>query len=203
MDQTVRDALARWPDVPAAYGWLSLDPRGAWRFHPEGKAADGGPGEPITNTQILAFIGRNYLADEAGNWYFQNGPQRAYVRIDAAPLILRYAGQGEGWMDHTGATRQAPTQWWLDDLGRLFARTDRGPAMVDDRELMAVLDDLRLAEAGQENDVTLDRLATLSPGESLHVVHKGAAAPTALACISSADMPTVLGFIPYPTPKAS
>ena len=53
MDQSVKDAIARWPDVPAAYGWLSLDARGRWRFHPQGLSAQGGPGESITNPQIL------------------------------------------------------------------------------------------------------------------------------------------------------
>jgi len=28
MDQSVLDAQIRWPDVPAAYGWLSLSARG-------------------------------------------------------------------------------------------------------------------------------------------------------------------------------
>ncbi|WZB62090.1 DUF2946 family protein [Achromobacter xylosoxidans] len=52
----MKDAIARWPDVPAAYGWLSLDARGRWRFHPQGLSAQGGPGESITNPQILDFI---------------------------------------------------------------------------------------------------------------------------------------------------
>ena len=73
MDQSVKDAIARWPDVPAAHGWLSLDARGRWRFHPQGLSAQGGPGESITNPQILDFIGRNYAHDDAGRWFFQNG----------------------------------------------------------------------------------------------------------------------------------
>ena len=85
MDQSVKDAIARWPDVPAAHGWLSLDARGRWRFHPQGLSAQGGPGESITNPQILDFIGRNYAHDDAGRWFFQNGPQRVYLRLDAAP----------------------------------------------------------------------------------------------------------------------
>ena len=59
MDASVQDAIARWPDVPAVFGWLSLDPRGRWRLHPQGQAAHGGAGESITNTQILGFINRN------------------------------------------------------------------------------------------------------------------------------------------------
>lgn len=85
MDDDVKAALVRWPNVPAVAGWLSLDGRGRWHLHPQGDAAEGGPGESITNTQILAFIERNYEHDDQGRWFFQNGPQRVYVRIDAAP----------------------------------------------------------------------------------------------------------------------
>src|SRR3546814_2832342 len=96
MDSSVKAALAKWPDVPAVYGWLSLDERGRWRLHPQGDAAHGGPGESIDNTQIQAFIGRNYASDSQGRWYFQNGPQRVYVRLDAAPCLLRRADDGIG-----------------------------------------------------------------------------------------------------------
>ncbi|XOT98625.1 DUF2946 family protein, partial [Alcaligenes pakistanensis] len=34
------------------------------------------------------FFNRNYQADEKGRWFIQNGPQRVYVRLDAAPLIV-------------------------------------------------------------------------------------------------------------------
>jgi len=30
MDQTVLRSLAKWPEVPAVYGWLALDRRGNW-----------------------------------------------------------------------------------------------------------------------------------------------------------------------------
>ena len=44
MDQSVLDAVKRWPDVPAVYGWLSLTARGEWKLHPLGDAQDGGAG---------------------------------------------------------------------------------------------------------------------------------------------------------------
>ncbi|HYG42658.1 MAG TPA: DUF2946 family protein, partial [Bordetella sp.] len=140
MDSSVKAALAKWPDVPAVYGWLSLDERGRWRLHPDGDAADGGPGDSITNTQILEFIGRNYEGDEQGRWYFQNGPQRVYLRLDAAPYLLRRADDGIGLTTHTGLPVHAVAAWWLDDTGRLYAQADAGPAMIEGRELPAVLD---------------------------------------------------------------
>ena len=34
------------------------------------------------------FIARNYEADEHGRWFFQNGPQRVFVDLELAPLVL-------------------------------------------------------------------------------------------------------------------
>src|SRR3546814_12269321 len=38
MDENVIAAMARWPDVPDVFGWLSLTERGQWRLHPQGAA---------------------------------------------------------------------------------------------------------------------------------------------------------------------
>lgn len=115
MDASVKDAIARWPDVPAVFGWLSLDPRGRWRLHPQGQAAAGGPGESITNAQIQGFIDRNYERDDAGRWFFQNGPQRVFLRLDAAPYVLRLDDAGRALLTHTGQAVSAVSGWWLDD----------------------------------------------------------------------------------------
>lgn len=79
MDETVLAAMARWPDVPHVYGWLSLTARGQWRMR----------GEPIANAAIRDFIGRNYGCDEDGRWFFQNGPQRVYVTLELTPWVYR------------------------------------------------------------------------------------------------------------------
>lgn len=142
MDPSVIDAMRRWPNVPSVYGWLSLTARGYWRLHPLGDAARGGPGESISNEQILAFINRNYAADNNGAWFFQNGPQRVYVRIDAAPLILRTRADAGQLQTHHGISVTAIRHWWLDDQGRLFAQTNLGPGMVDDRDLPTISEHL-------------------------------------------------------------
>src|SRR5690606_16394770 len=103
MDEQVLEAMQRWPDVPAVYGWLSLDRRGVWRLHEGGDAGGGGVGGVITNEQIIGFINRNYTRDDLGRWFFQNGPQRVYVRVDGAPYVLRSIGdQASGLETHTG-----------------------------------------------------------------------------------------------------
>ena len=80
MDDIVKAALAKWPNVPAVFGWLSLSGRGDWRIKDD----------PIENEAIKEFIGRNYMNDGCGNWFFQNGPQRVFVNLDR-PSVRRRA----------------------------------------------------------------------------------------------------------------
>ena len=148
MDAIVRAAIARWPNVPDIFGWLSLTITGQWRLHPKGDAltpdtAGSYPhGESISNTQILGFINRNYGHADSGRWFFQNGPQRVFVRLDAAPLVLSTRADGSGLMTHTNQQVTSISHWWFDDLGHLYAETDLGPGLIAGRDLMQVLDKL-------------------------------------------------------------
>lgn len=200
MDDQVIKAMARWPDVPAAYGWLSLDARGRWRLHPAGDAAAGSPGQTITHPGVLAFMDRNYTC-ESRDWYVQNGPQRAYVRLDAAPYVLRRADAGPGLQTHTGLAAGQVTHWWLDEGGRLYATTVLGPGMVDDRELSPLLERLRTA-AGEPALHALEQgLADASaalPGISLD-----GSPPAPLARLARADLPGRLGFHADPAPRTA
>ncbi|MCD8504525.1 MAG: DUF2946 family protein [Burkholderiaceae bacterium] len=135
MDPSVIQAIERWPNVPAVYGWLSLTVRGQWRLHPGGNATEATTGESISNPQILAFINRNYGHDELGRWFFQNGPQRVYVRLDGAPWIV-FADDSIGALStHTGLTIASVTKLWIDELGNLFLLTEHGPGLLIDRDL--------------------------------------------------------------------
>ena len=91
MDDIVRQALAKWPDVPHCTGWLLLDRRGDWRLRDDAAQAAGALGSPIRHAALIAFIARNYEADEHGQWFFQNGPQRVYVELAYTPWIVRLA----------------------------------------------------------------------------------------------------------------
>jgi len=168
MDDAVLAAIQRWPDVPAVSGWLSLDQRGRWRLHPNGDADQGGPGESITSSAILAFIDRNYARADDGRWFFQNGPQRVYVRLDAAPYILRVNGDGSGLQTHTGLAIGRISAWWLDEDGRLYADTDAGPGMLDGRDMPRVLDALFLADGKP----ALESLAALPLNGTLAVAYR-------------------------------
>ncbi len=89
MDEAVRQAMARWPNVPVCYGWLALDRRGQWRMRNEFAQQHGLSGDPIRHEALVGFIERNYLRDERGAWYFQNGPQRVFISLAYTPWIVR------------------------------------------------------------------------------------------------------------------
>ena len=125
MDEIVARSLAKWPNVPAVYGWLSLDRRGQWRIK----------GERIANAALRDFIARNYEPDPQGRWFFQNGPQRVYVRLDYTPLVVHF--EGEALRDHRGRPF-SPKAMFLDDLGSVLVAGEGTAALLDDRDLARV-----------------------------------------------------------------
>jgi len=135
MDEIVEAALRKWPNVPHCYGWLGLDARGDWYLRDAAAQAAGAfpavKGSRILHDRLRAFIERNYAADADGCWYFQNGPQRVYVELEAAPWIWRLASGpgGATATSHTGrAARFAGA--WLDEAGRLFLVSAFGAGLV-------------------------------------------------------------------------
>jgi hypothetical protein len=152
MDEIVRAAMRKWPTVPHCYGWLALDARGDWYLRDERtQAAAPFPqlkGSRIEHDGLREFIQRNYEADARGCWYFQNGPQRVYVELEAAPWVLRLQ-QGVGaarWQLSTRDGRSASCHAaWLDEGGRLFLDCDIGFGLLHslDTEVAA-----RAVEAG-------------------------------------------------------
>jgi hypothetical protein len=128
LDEIVREAIAKWPNVPAVFGWLTLTARGDWRIR----------GERIENRAVREFISRNYSVDAQGRWFFQNGPQRVYVELEATPWVYRLA-PGEPLMAHTGTRPRALTGAALLDDGRLLLVTNLGAGLVDDRDAALLL----------------------------------------------------------------
>ncbi len=128
MDASVIAALAKWPDVPAVFGWLALTARGQWRLR----------GEPIRNAAICEFIGRNYAGDDRGRWYFQNGPQRVFVELEVTPWIYRL-GSPYTILTHTERVVASCHGAAVLDDGRLLLNTEVGPGLIDDRDLASFI----------------------------------------------------------------
>ncbi len=127
MDDIVARSLAKWPNVPAVYGWLTLDRRGNWLIK----------GERIANSALREYIGRNYEADAQGRWFFQNGPQRVYVSLAYTPLVVHYAG--EQLFDHCARPFTA-REAFQDDEGAVLLVGEPGVALLDDRDLARYAD---------------------------------------------------------------
>lgn len=150
MDAAVLQSLARWPHVPRCTGWLALDQRGRWWLrHHAGPTVwprdaygnlDKSDAGPVLHAGLAAFIGRNYTSDANGAWYFQNGPQRVDVTLEAAPWIVRLhhtAPRRWQWHTHTGVACVVESVW-TDPQGRVWLRTDRGGALLHSNDIPLV-----------------------------------------------------------------
>ena len=141
MDDAVLRSIARWPNVPAVYGWLALDRRGNFLIK----------GERIGNAALREFICRNYAADERGCWYFQNGPQRVFVRLAYTPLVVHY--EGERLVDHCARDFGAAQKTYVDEEGSVLIESGGRIALLDDRDLERVADVADILEPISSGDV--------------------------------------------------
>ncbi len=190
MDAEVLQAMGKWPAVPAVFGWLSLDRRGNWSIK----------GEPIGNRTVTAFIGRNYERDADGRWFFQNGPQRVFVRLDYTPYVLRTepAPEGINLFAHSGEPVNACTQAFLDEDGCLLVAFERGVGLVSDRDLASLLPRLGHGEGKVAGEEELERWMAGSAPEDAHLDLGRVRLP--LVSIRASDVPKRFGFDPDPRP---
>ena len=192
MDETVIRAMAKWPNVPAVWGWLSLDRRGVWRLK----------GEAIQNRAVVDFIGRNYASDGRGRWFFQNGPQRVFVDLAYTPWVYSLDGRG-ALVTHTGRGCGAVESAWLDEAGTMILVGEPGPGIVDDRDLIALSDRL-VDELGRPaEDVLVAAFVASPPGSEpeLRLVHDGAR--VRVGRIHRAEVAARLRFDPHPVEDAT
>ncbi len=189
MEDWVHRALARWPDVPALFGWLGLDRRGRWLIR----------GEVISRPQIVETISRNYAADAYGRWYFQNGPQRGYVRLERAPLLLRAPAQGDALTAHTEAVVREVSAAWLDEEGGLLLQTDLGPGALADADLDWALQRLE-TEHGAVDEAQLGAALVLPSGAETALRLRLGCAVLPLCRLDQAEAPARLGFVRDPQP---
>jgi hypothetical protein len=142
MDDIVKQAMVKWPHVPDCYGWLGLDARGDWYMRDDQTQAlgafnsgvPGAKGSRLMHVKLIEFIQRNYQEDDAGQWYFQNGPQKVYVALALAPWVWRVQ-DSFAVLSHTGAVVQVDALY-ADEQGRAFLRTDKGFGVVHSQDMV-------------------------------------------------------------------
>jgi hypothetical protein len=148
MDDIVRQAMAKWPNVPHCYGWLGLDERGNWYMRDDRTQAAGpfpqAKGSLLRHEKLVDFIHRNYEHDAQGQWFFQNGPQRVYVELQATPWVWRVA-PGDAVTSHTGRCAEVRA-CFTDESGRLYLETDLGIGIVHTQDIVQAVE---AVEAGR------------------------------------------------------
>ena len=159
MDDIVKAAMAKWPNVPHCYGWLGLDARGNWYMRDDRVQAQGpfpaSKGSLLRHDKLIEFIHRNYASDAQGQWYFQNGPQRVYVELENTPWVWRLQPDGSV-LAHTGVPAQVQDSL-MDETGRLYLVTELGVGLVHSADMNLAAD---AVEAGRWRpvDVRADAL---------------------------------------------
>lgn len=174
MDDIVKAALAKWPNVPHCHGWLGLDARGQWYMRDDRVQAAGpfprSKGALLRHDKLIEFIHRNYAPDGAGQWFFQNGPQRVYVDLEDTPHVWRLQPDGRV-VSHTGLPAQV-RDCLLDEKGRLYLDTDLGLGLVHTADMGLAAD---AVEAGRWHPVA----------------------------VRHDDLPAQYGFVRHPLPAAA
>lgn len=142
MDDIVKQAMVKWPNVPDCYGWLGLDNRGNWylrdqRAQAAGTFASGvmaAKGSLLEHDKLQEFIQRNYQCDDQGRWAFQNGPQRVFVELETSPWIWRMAPDFSV-QTHTGI-KGSVRRCILDEAGRLFLDAHEGFGLLHTQDVV-------------------------------------------------------------------
>jgi len=188
--------MAKWPNVPAVYGWLSLDRRGQWLLK----------GDRVTNPGIAEFFGRNYSHDAEGRWFLQNGPQRVFVALDYTPFIYRItalAGPVLKLATQTGANTTTINAAFMDDAGQLLLDTDVGIGLVHDTDLELLIPRFRDASAKIMDEATLAAaLDVLQAGNDPGLRLQTGSGDIPVRAIRAADVPTRFGFVARPVQPA-
>lgn len=216
MDELVKQALAKWPNVPDCYGWLALDGRGRWRI--------GEQRETISHAPTIEYINRNYLADEAGRWFFQNGPQRVFVDLDFTPFVWRLIPKNAGTagnpetaelIAHIGEIATHTSGIWLMSNGRFLIEANQRVGILHDHDSALLLERFCHADgSAMDEAASSEALAVLMANASdkaqsdpasglpaatpLHLCLPGTDKPLPLQSIASDEIAWRFRFNPKP-----
>ena len=187
MEDWVYRALAKWPNVPAVYGWMGLDRRGRWLIR----------GEIISRPQIIDTINRNYAADEQGRWFFQNGPQRGYVALEYTPFVLHVDGRGV-LRTHSDLVVENPAAAFIDEDGAVTLATEHGAGVLRDQDLAWVLERLEVDGQVADEDAVAAALA-LASGHATALSLRIGKRKLTVDRVDAAELAGRLGFVRTPT----
>ena len=203
MDKHVLAAMEKWPNVPAAYGWLSLNARGLWRFHHQGDFAADPEGDTIENQKLIEFFNRNYNENDKGQWYVQNGPQKAFVNLPHAPFILFFDDAQQRLNTHHGHTLSTVSHWYFSEDGRIFTKTELGSAMLIGRDAPAFINNSLILPTNSDvkgtkepREINENDIESLAAGESFTLILGELSAPCGFIENNKAE--EILGFISQP-----
>lgn len=163
MDDLVRQAMAKWPNVPDCYGWLGLDARGNWFMRDDGAQASGAfssglpgaKGSQLQHAKLIEFIERNYGVDPQGAWFFQNGPQRVYVELEVTPHVWRINAQGV--VSSNAGKTVLLEKCFMDEHGWVYVQTSGGFGLVHTQDVESMAQAIEHMH-WQLEDVRLDDL---------------------------------------------
>ena len=168
-EETLQDSKRTWPNVPNLYGWLYLDRRGNWSID----------NQIVSHERMILFLHNNYRKDNSGEWYVQNGPQKAFVDLEYTPLIFRLDSDGR-LVTQTGMSTPRPHHMVLDDEGNVLFKSLLGIGLLDDRDIYLVADWI---------DENIDHVTNITWwGYTLAVKR-----------VSRIDVPKLYGFNPNPS----
>jgi hypothetical protein len=195
MDDIVLRGMARWPNVPSVFGWLSLDRRGHWLLK----------GDRVTNPGIADFVGRNYGHDEQGRWFLQNGPQRVFVTLDYTPYIYRVTsatGAALRVAAHSGGSTVDIRGACMDDAGMMLLDTAMGIGLVHDSDLALLVPRLRLNGQTPAESALAAAVDDLQAGRDPGLQLDAGAALIAVHPVRAADVPATFGYVARPVQPA-
>lgn len=198
MDDIVRQAMAKWPNVPDVYNWLRLDERGRWRVRARDYEASK-RFETIGNRAVVEFIGRNYQADEKGRWFFQNGPQRVFVGLPCGPWVYRFSPDALP-VTHTGKSSTRVDAVLIDEAHTPILITDLGPGALSDQDFALFLSSLRDASGKLLDDTAFEAWLEKPAAGAIECEIAGRRYP--VAAIERGELARRHGFIPDPQPPA-
>ena len=121
MDSSTIQSIGKWPQVPDCFGWLYFDRRGEWRIQNEFAQQNNLSGEVVTHQGFKHYIENHLARDHLGRHFFQNGPQRVFIRFAYSPWVIRFFPLEHGhWeLKTTFGETIHPKECFMDEMDQI------------------------------------------------------------------------------------